>query len=228
VEVGADASGLELRMLGHYLAFFDSGRFADIVVNGDIHQINADGVTKALGIEITRKAVKTITYAFLYGAGDEKLGRTVNPLLKGRQASALGKKVRVAFVAAIPGLGPLLESVKARSKDDTLKALDGRVLYLQGKQHAALNYLLQSAGAIVCKNWVVESYKVIDQELKLGVDYTPLGFIHDEIQVAVTPGNIYLVETILTGAIVDVGLDFNLNVPLASEAKHGSSWADCH
>jgi len=228
VEVGADASGLELRMLGHYLAFFDSGRFADIVVNGDIHQINADATTQALGLEITRKAVKRITYAFLYGAGDEKLGRTVNPLLKGRQASALGKKVRVAFVAAIPGLGPLLESVKARSKNDTLKALDGRILYLQGKQHAALNYLLQSAGAIVCKNWVVESYKVIDQELKLGVDYTPLGFIHDEIQVAVTPGNVALVETILTGAIVDVGLDFKLNVPLASEAKHGSSWADCH
>jgi DNA polymerase I len=228
VEVGADASGLELRMLGHYLAFFDSGRFVDIVVNGDIHQINADATTAALGIEITRKAVKTITYAFLYGAGDEKLGRTVNPLLKGRQASALGKKVRVAFVAAIPGLGPLLESVKARSKDDTLKALDGRVLYLQGKQHAALNYLLQSAGAIVCKNWVVESYRGIDQELKLGVDFTPLGFIHDEIQIAVTPDNVPLVEMILTEAIINVGLDFKLNVPLAAEAKHGSSWADCH
>jgi DNA polymerase I-like protein with 3'-5' exonuclease and polymerase domains len=228
VEVGADASGLELRMLGHYLAFFDSGRFADIVVNGDIHQINADGVTKALGIEITRKAVKTITYAFLYGAGDEKLGRTVNPLLKGRQASALGKKVRVAFVAAIPGLGPLLESVKARSKDDTLKALDGRVLYLQGKQHAALNYLLQSAGAIVCKNWVVESYRRIDAQLDLGVDYTPLGFIHDEIQVAVTPDWVEIVERMLTQSIVTVGESFKLNVPLASEAKHGSSWADCH
>jgi DNA polymerase I-like protein with 3'-5' exonuclease and polymerase domains len=228
VEVGADASGLELRMLGHYLAFFDSGRFADIVVNGDIHQINADATTQALGIEITRKAVKTITYAFLYGAGDEKLGRTVNPLLKGRQASALGKKVRVAFVAAIPGLGPLLESVKARSKDDTLKALDGRILHLQGKQHAALNYLLQSAGAIVCKNWVVESYRNIDMELRLGIDYTPLGFIHDEIQVAVSPVEVDTVERILTESIVTVGQSFKLNVPLASEAKHGSSWADCH
>jgi DNA polymerase I-like protein with 3'-5' exonuclease and polymerase domains len=230
VEVGADASGLELRMLGHYLAFFDSGRFADIVVNGDIHQINADATTKALGLEITRKAVKTITYAFLYGAGDEKLGRTVNPLLKGRQASALGKKVRVAFVAAIPGLGPLLESVKARSKDDTLKALDGRVLYLQGKQHAALNYLLQSAGAIVCKNWVVTSWANLDAAGMLGdvPQVYPLGFIHDEIQYAVKPDQVETVERILINSIVEVGLSFNLNVPLASEAKHGSSWADCH
>jgi DNA polymerase I-like protein with 3'-5' exonuclease and polymerase domains len=228
VEVGADASGLELRMLGHYLAFFDSGRFADIVVNGDIHQINADAASAALGQEITRKAVKTITYAFLYGAGDEKLGRTVNPLLKGRAAAAFGKKVRAAFVQAIPGLGPLLESVKARSKDDTLKALDGRILHLQGKQHAALNYLLQSAGAIVCKNWVVESYRRIDLELRLGVDYTPLGFIHDEIQVAVSPVEVDTVERILTESIVTVGESFNLNVPLASEAKHGPNWASCH
>lgn len=230
VEVGADASGLELRMLGHYLAFFDSGRFADIVVNGDIHQINADATTKALGLEITRKAVKTITYAFLYGAGDEKLGRTVNPLLKGRQASALGKKVRVAFVAAIPGLGPLLESVKARSKDDTLKALDGRVLYLQGKQHAALNYLLQSAGAIVCKNWVVTSWANLDAAGMLGdvPQVYPLGFIHDEIQYAVKPDQVETVKRILTNSIVEVGESFKLNVPLASEAKHGSSWADCH
>jgi DNA polymerase I-like protein with 3'-5' exonuclease and polymerase domains len=228
VEVGADASGLELRMLGHYLAFFDSGRFADIVVNGDIHQINADATTQALGIEITRKAVKTITYAFLYGAGDEKLGRTVDPLLKGKSAASLGKKVRAAFVQAIPGLGPLLESVKARSKNDTLKALDGRVLYLQGKQHAALNYLLQSAGAIVCKNWVVESYRNIDGELRFGIDYTPLGFIHDEIQVAVSPVEVDTVKRILTESIVTVGASFNLNVPLASEAKHGPNWASCH
>jgi DNA polymerase I-like protein with 3'-5' exonuclease and polymerase domains len=230
VEVGADASGLELRMLGHYLAFFDSGRFADIVVNGDIHQINADATTQELGVEITRKAVKTITYAFLYGAGDEKLGRTVDPLLKGRKAAALGKKVRSAFVKAIPGLGPLLESVKARSKDDTLKALDGRILHLQGKQHAALNYLLQSAGAIVCKNWVVTSWANLDAAGMLGdvPQVYPLGFIHDEIQYAVKPDQVETVERILTNSIVEVGESFNLNVPLAAEAKHGNSWADCH
>lgn len=230
VEVGADASGLELRMLGHYLAFFDAGRFADIVVNGDIHQINADATTQELGVEITRKAVKTITYAFLYGAGDEKLGRTVDPLLKGRKAAALGKKVRSAFVKAIPGLGPLLESVKARSKDDTLKALDGRILYLQGKQHAALNYLLQSAGAIVCKNWVVTSWANLDAAGMLGdaPQVYPLGFIHDEIQYAVKPDQVETVERILTNSIVEVGESFKLNVPLAAEAKHGNSWADCH
>lgn len=230
VEVGADASGLELRMLGHYLAFFDGGRFADIVVNGDIHQINADGTSQALGLEITRKAVKTITYAFLYGAGDEKLGRTVDPLLKGRKAAALGKKVRAAFVKAVPGLGPLLESIQARSKNDTLKALDGRILQLQGKQHAALNYLLQGAGAIVCKRWVVTSWANLGAAGLTGPVplVKPLGFIHDEIQYSVRPEDVETVERIVTNSIVEVGLELKLNVPLAAEAKHGSSWADCH
>ena len=38
--VGCDASGLELRMLAHYMAAFDGGDYGDQVVNGDIHTIN--------------------------------------------------------------------------------------------------------------------------------------------------------------------------------------------
>ena len=64
--VGADLEGLELRCLGHYLAVYDDGNFADVVLNGDIHQQNADRVG------CTRREVKTITYAFIYGAGDQK------------------------------------------------------------------------------------------------------------------------------------------------------------
>ena len=64
--VGADLSGIELRMLAHYLGRYDGGRYADILLNDDIHQVNADK------IGITRRQVKTVTYAFLYGAGNEK------------------------------------------------------------------------------------------------------------------------------------------------------------
>jgi DNA polymerase-1 len=166
VQVGADASGLELRMLGHYLAFFDGGRFADIVVNGDIHQINADAVG------VSRKAVKSITYCFIYGGGDEKLGMTTDPLLKGDKAKRLGKEIRRKFTEAIPGLDQLLKAVSKKAEGDVLKGLDGRPIRLQGKKHAALNYLLQSAGAIVCKAWVVETHHAIKEEgLQLGIDY---------------------------------------------------------
>jgi len=73
--VGADLSGIELRMLAHYLSRYDEGRYADILLNGDIHQVNADK------IGISRKLVKNVTYAFLYGAGDVKIGLTYDKLL---------------------------------------------------------------------------------------------------------------------------------------------------
>lgn len=223
VQVGADASGLELRMLGHYLAFFDGGRFADIVVNGDIHQINADAVG------VSRKAVKSITYCFIYGGGDEKLGMTTDPLLKGDKAKRLGKEIRRKFTEAIPGLDQLLKAVAKKAEGDVLKGLDGRPIRLQGKKHAALNYLLQSAGAIVCKSWVVETHHCISNEgLVLGVDYQPLGFIHDEQQLSVAPPHVPLVESILINTMPQIGEDLGLRVPLAAEAKHGTTWADCH
>lgn len=223
VQVGADASGLELRMLGHYLAFFDGGRFADIVVNGDIHQINADAVG------VSRKAVKSITYCFIYGGGDEKLGMTTDPHLKGEAAAKLGKKIRKKFTEAIPGLDALLEAVANKAAGDVLKGLDGRPIRLQGKKHAALNYLLQSAGAIVCKQWVVLTHHLIEAAgLRIGIDYQPLGFIHDEQQLAATPEHAKQIESILTASMPIVGEDLYLKVPLAAEAKQGTSWADCH
>jgi hypothetical protein len=222
VQVGADAKSLELRMLGHYLAYYDGGRFADIVITTDAHQANAD----IMGVE--RQIAKTVIFALIYGAGDPKLGRTIDPLLKDRAAAKLGKEVRGSLIKAIPGFDKLLAAVSKKAEADRLKGLDGRTLQLQGKQHAALNYLLQSAGAIVCKNWVVESYKRLDALLTLGGEYIPLGFIHDEIQVAVTPKNVSLVEKLITSSIIRVGQSFNLNIPLAAEAKHGPNWASCH
>jgi DNA polymerase I-like protein with 3'-5' exonuclease and polymerase domains len=222
-QVGADASGLELRMLGHYLAFFDGGSFADVVVNGDIHQQNADRVG------CSRKAVKSLTYAFIYGASDKKIGLTMDKGLGDAEALKLGKDIRKKFLAAIPGLDDLLTAVKKRAEGDVLIGLDGRPIKLQGKKHAALNYLLQSAGAIVCKRWNVIAYESLT---KLGyqwdIDYQWLGWIHDEIQLAVLPHLVNDFKFNLEWSIVQAGEYYKLRVPLASEAKEGTSWADCH
>jgi DNA polymerase I len=222
-QVGADASGLELRMLGHYLAHFDGGAFADVVVNGDIHQQNADRVG------CSRKDVKTLTYAFIYGASDKKIGTSLDKSLDDRKAAVLGKRIRQKFLAAIPGLDGLLTAVAKRAESDVLKGLDGRPIRLQGKKHAALNYLLQSAGAIVCKRWNVISYQQFNSlGYQWGIDYQWLGWIHDEIQLAVQPKLVSDAKFQLEWAIVQAGEYYNLKVPLASEAKAGSSWADCH
>lgn len=222
-QVGADASGLELRMLGHYLAYYDGGAFADVVVNGDIHQQNADRVG------CSRKDVKTLTYAFIYGASDRKIGASLDKSLDDKRATELGKEIRKKFLAAIPGLDQLLKAVNKRAESDVLKGLDGRPIRLQGKKHAALNYLLQSAGAIVCKRWNAIAY---DQMQKLGykwgIDYQWLGWIHDEIQLAVQPHIVNDAKFQLEWSIVQAGEYYNLRVPLASEAKDGASWAECH
>lgn len=222
-QVGADASGLELRMLGHYLAYYDKGAFADVVVNGDIHQQNADRVG------CSRKDVKTLTYAFIYGASDKKIGTSLDKSLNDKEATKLGKEIRQKFLEAIPGLDQLLKGVAKRAESDVLRALDGRPIRLQGKKHAALNYLLQSAGAIVCKRWNAISF---DRFKELGyrwkIDYQWLGWIHDEIQLAVTPNIVNDARFILEWSIVQAGEYYNLKVPLASEAKDGASWADCH
>ena len=222
-QVGADASGLELRMLGHYLAYFDGGSFADVVVNGDIHQQNADRVG------CTRKAVKSLTYAFIYGASDKKIGLTMDKSLGDAEALRLGKDIRKKFLAAIPGLDDLLTAVKQKAEGDVLRGLDGRPIRLQGKKHAALNYLLQSAGAIVCKRWNVIAYESLTKlGYKWDIDYQWLGWIHDEIQLAVLPHLVNDFKFNLEWSIVQAGEYYNLRVPLASEAKEGASWADCH
>ena len=94
VMVGADLSGIELRMLAHYLARYDGGRYADILLNGDIHQENADK------IGISRRQVKTVTYAFLYGAGDQKIGTSFDGSLGETQAKRKGKDLNEALKQA--------------------------------------------------------------------------------------------------------------------------------
>ena len=222
-QVGADASGLELRMLGHYLADHDGGSFADVVVHGDIHQQNADRVG------CSRKDVKTLIYAFIYGASDKRIGLSLDKSLTDRKAEKLGSEIRIKFLEAIPGLQELLNDVAKQAKADVLYALDGRPIRLQGKKHAALNYLLQSAGAIVCKRWNVITYQQLNILGYLwDIDYQWLGWIHDEIQLAVKPNLINDAKFHLEWAIVQAGEYYNLKVPLASQAKAGSSWADCH
>ena len=114
---------------------YDDGAFAEVVLNGDIHQQNADRVG------CTRKEVKTITYAFIYGAGDAKLGHSLHPELSDAQKKTLGSELRRKFLDAIPGLEPLIDAVKLKVRSaGRLRGLDGRPIFCKA-EHASLNYL---------------------------------------------------------------------------------------
>ena len=223
IMVGADLEGLELRCLGHYLSAYDEGAFADVVLNGDIHQQNADRVG------CTRKEVKTITYAFIYGAGDQKLGHSLNPALSDAQKKSLGGELRRKFLDAIPGLEPLINAVKLKVRSSgRLRGLDGRPIFCRA-EHASLNYLLQSAGAIISKRWVVVAQDMFDGAgLTYNVDYTRCAYVHDEQQLSVVPQEVDRVKLLLENSAPEAGRYYNFRVPITASADHGDTWASTH
>ena len=217
VQVGADASGLELRCLGSYLHPFDGGAFARTVVEGDIHQKLAD-VYKT-----SRKQSKPITYCLIYGGGDMKLGLTAGA--SKRHAAAKGKEIRKRIMEGLDGFAELSAAIQKRAEGDVLRGLDGRPIRLQGKRHASLNYLLQSAGAVICKLWCIRTNELLQEA---GIDYWPMAFVHDELQLSVSPDQVKDAEFLITTAMKDVEHQLKFRCALDSEAQHGDTWADCH
>ena len=212
--VGADLSGVELRMLSHYLARWDAGRYRDILLNGDIHQTNADK------IGISRKLVKTVTYAFLYGAGDLKIGKSYDNGLSDAKAKAKGKEIRTAYVAAIDGLADLLSAVKDAAGRGYIKALDGRKI-LVDSPHKALNFLLQGSSATLAKKWLLLSN---DNPYCC----SQLAFIHDELQYESDPECADLLKSHLEAAATKAGEYYKLRCPIAAEGKIGANWHEVH
>ena len=214
VMVGADLSGIELRMLAHYLARYDGGEYGDILLNGDIHQTNADK------IGITRKLVKNVTYAFLYGAGDVKIGLTYDKLLSPKKAKAKGKEIRDAYVAAIPGLSDLLDAIKSAGDRGYIKAIDGRKILLDSP-HKALNYLLQGSAGVIAKRWMVIAN---DNPYCC----SQLAFVHDELQYECDPEHSNLLKSHLETSATEAGTYYNLRIRLDAEGKIGNNWAEVH
>ena len=217
VMVGADLSGIELRMLAHYLGRW-SNNFRDTLLNGDIHQANADKVG------VSRRQIKTISYAFIYGAGNQKIGLSYDPLLNETQAKKKGKEIREAFVSAIDGLSELLEAIKKKSKEGYIKSIDGRFIKVDSP-HKALNMLLQSSAAVIAKRWMVINQDTIKQ---IGLCASQLAFIHDELQFECSPEHAADLCTSLVFSSKSAGEYYKLRVPITSEAKQGADWSEVH
>ena len=209
--VGIDASGLELRMLAHYM---QDDAYTSEVVSGDIHTANQ----KAAGLA-DRNQAKTFIYAFLYGAGDAKIGKVVGAGAKE------GQELKSRFLRNTPSLKELREKVSRIAKNSgTLPGLDGRRLQVRS-DHAALNTLLQSAGAIVMKQAVV----LLDESLsKFNIDYKFVANVHDEWQIEVEESYADMVGKIGVQSIENAGKVLSMRCPLGGEYKVGNSWKETH
>jgi len=208
--VGCDASGLELRMLAHYINDED---FTNEILNGDIHTYNQ----RLAGID-TRDKAKTFIYAFIYGAGDGKLGQ----IIKGTKYD--GAKLRERFLLALPKLEKFATSVRYATRKGYIKGLDGRKLYPRSP-HSSLNLLLQNAGAIIMKRAL--TYLSGSDIIKDQKGYF-VGNIHDEIQMEVEKGYEEQLGREAIQAIIKAGENYDLKIPLGGEYSIGHSWSQTH
>jgi DNA polymerase I-like protein with 3'-5' exonuclease and polymerase domains len=216
--VGADLSGIELRMLAHYIARFDKGRYSKILLTGDIHATNADA------IGVTRTEIKRITYCFLYGGGNHKIGLSYDKQLSETEAKKKGKEIREAYVAAIPGLKELLEAVHKASTRGYVLGLDNRRI-LCDSRHKSLNYLLQGSAAVIAKRWMVVTH---DHIKKMDLHCNQLAFIHDELQYECKSEHVDDLKSLLVLSAAEAGEYYNMRIPVAAEASNGLNWADTH
>ena len=208
--VGVDASGLELRMLA---AMMKDPEYTDEVVNGDIHTKNQNAAGLA-----TRAQSKTFVYAFLYGAGDAKIGSIVGGSARD------GQKLKQKFLDNTPALAELREKVSIASQRGYLKGLDGRRLWVRS-EHASLNTLLQGAGAVVMKK-ALQIFT--DYAPKWNLTYKLLGSIHDEYQIEAPEDQADKVGWLMVECIKAAGVALDLKCPLDGEYKVGNNWAETH
>jgi DNA polymerase I-like protein with 3'-5' exonuclease and polymerase domains len=216
VLVGCDASGLELRMLAHYMK---DEEYVRVVTEGsskdgtDVHTVNQ----RAAGLA-TRDNAKTFIYAFLYGAGDAKIGSIVGG--SARDGAALKEK----FLKQTPALARLLSNVSRYAAKGWVPGLDGRKIWVRS-EHAALNSLLQGAGAIVMKQALV----LLDKKLrKHKVSYGFCANVHDEWQIETTEDKGELVGKLAVESMKEAGELLGLRCPISGEYNIGRTWKETH
>jgi len=208
--VGTDASGLELRCLAHYL---NDTSYTDEILNGDIHTKNME----LAGIK-NRDQAKTFIYAFLYGAGAEKIGKIIGA---GKEQ---GNVLINRFLSNLPSLKRLRSQVENAGYRGKIKAIDGRYLKVRSA-HSALNTLLQGAGAIICKHWLLRiTHRVYNKKLNVKL----VASVHDEYQFEVHNKDISEFCSITKIAMKETENLLKLRCPLDNDYKVGTTWAETH
>ena len=211
VLVGADASGLELRCLAHYLALFGDKEYTKTILEGDIHTANQ----KAAGLP-TRDAAKTFIYAMLYGAGDVKIGGLVGG---GKKE---GAAIKAKFLKNLPALKRLHGGIEnALETKGMLRGLDGRPLPCRSP-HSALNLLLQSAGAVIMKQALVEFVRMAKFPYELHAN------VHDEAQFSCDAAHADELGRTFCNALAKAGKVLNFKCPIDGEYSVGKNWKETH
>ncbi|MBL40360.1 MAG: hypothetical protein CL761_03420 [Chloroflexi bacterium] len=214
--IDSDLAGIELRLFAHYLHRYDGGQYAKILLEQDIHQVNADK------IGISRRQVKTITYCFLYGGGNQKLGLSYDNMLPLEAAKKKGAEIRRAYMDAIPGLEKLVEDTKRVAGGGSIRAIDKRQIIVD-KEHKALNCLLQASAAVIAKRWLLLTHQNIGQTV-----HERYAFVHDEQVLGAPVPNAQFIADVCKLSALQAGEYYNIRLPIEADAQIGDNWAQVH
>ena len=255
--LGADMSGLELRALAHYLVPLDGGKYMLIVTNGDVHWLHANGMGLIEGERDKHNELHTLVredgskrfiYAYIYGCWDEMAGQIMHDCLikakrLGPEGEALyqrffgsstitqvGRRTRANFLKRIDGFEKLKDRLDNQvERYNWVYGLDDRKIPIRSK-HSALNFLIQSCGAILCKRWVCDTYEELCSKYKWGWDgdFVMVLWVHDEIQIICREGLEDEIGEIVVKHARNAGKDYGFRGPLDSKAKVGQTWRDTH
>lgn len=243
--VGYDGSGLELRMLAHYLisecrlmlaegeaennpakiatakrGLESAITYRDILLDGDIHTHN-----QHLAGLPTRDNAKTFIYAFNYGAGNLKLGSIVGG---GAEEGAI---MRERFLSENPCIAILIERMQEKAKKGYITGVDGRKITMRRDSqgnimvHKALNTLLQSAGAIVMKYAMIFLDKWIKRD---NLRCAKVIDMHDEGQFTCHREDVDKLTVLMSECVKKAGEFLKMECRLASDYKVGLSWLHTH
>ena len=214
--VDSDLSGIELRLFAHYLHRYDGGRYAKILLEQDIHQVNADK------IGISRRQVKTITYCFLYGGGNQKLGLSYDNMLSPEAAKKKGAEIRRAYLDAVEGLEDLVNATRRVAEGGSIRAIDKRQIIVD-KEHKALNCLLQGSAAVIAKRWLLLTHQNLGH-----LTHERYAFVHDEQVLGAPAANAEEVANVCKLSALLAGEYYNIRLPIEADAHIGDNWHEVH
>tara|TARA_R100001463_G_scaffold27148_2_gene63140 strand:+ start:746 stop:2593 length:1848 start_codon:yes stop_codon:yes gene_type:complete len=208
---GSDAAQLELRCLAHFLAPYDSGKYVREILEGDIHTVNQE----AAGLP-TRDSAKTFIYSLIYGASNSRLGEAVGKGMKE------GSRLRKSFMTKMPAFKKLISDVeRAAEKNGHLTGIDGRRINVRSK-HSLLNFLLQSCGAVVMKQSLIEFNQLAKHPYEMHAN------VHDEVQFSCLEEHAKDLGRTFVVAIEKAGKTLGMKCPLDGDFKIGNNWAETH
>lgn len=229
VLVTVDLSGIELRILAHYMK---DDEYTNQILDGDIHLYNAiksgllcKSIIDSAIIKLRRNLAKTFIYAWLYGAGDSKIGSIVGG------SSNEGKKLKATFLEQVPALSDLLNRArKYAERNGFIPSLDGRKVFIRSFEgrlllHTVLNTLFQSGGSVVAKRFMVLTNDKLES---LNIDFKQVLFMHDEISIECNPEDAELVGKVMLDSVREAGEYYKMRIRLDGECKIGNNWSETH